>query len=75
MARPTVKKMVEKQLRAEGYEGLSGEYCCCEVDDLMPCNDEDFSYDCEAGYKIPCPGPDVCEADGDCPWHIGPKKE
>lgn len=67
-----VRQIVEQWLRANGYDGLSGLDCCCEVNDLMPCGE--YVDGCEAGYKVPCPGAEDCAADGDCPWHINTSK-
>ena len=68
-----VRAIVAEWLKANGYDGLYTDNCGCEVDDLMPCAN-DGSANCRAGYKIPC-RPETCPADGDCPWHIGPKKQ
>ncbi len=68
-----VKEIVEKWLTENGYDGLySDGSCACENSNLMPC--DEYYGDCEAGYKQPCPGPEKCCADGDCEWHIVPKK-
>jgi len=72
----TVREIVADWLKAHGYDGLWRDGCSCQSDDLMPCdwlNGEDNA-DCEPGYKTPC-DPATCSADGDCPWHIGPKEE
>lgn len=72
MSNITVEKMVETWLRANGYDGLYSDDCGCEVDDLMPCGETTMT--CQAGYKVPCPGPEECDEGGLCPWHIGPNK-
>ena len=60
-----VVEMVNVFLKSNGYDGLYNENgeCACLVDDLNPgcC----LSYECEAGYKAPCPG--CC---GDHDFHI-----
>ena len=68
----TVLQITQKYLFSRGYDGLysTGE-CCCELSDLAPCGE--IQGDCRAGYKVPCPGPGECAADGDCEWHIGEK--
>ena len=71
--RVTIQDIVKEWLTENSYEGLCNDDCGCEVADLMPC-DQPNPYLCEAGYKIPCPGPEDCKADGDCPWHISPNK-
>ena len=74
MSKPAnVQEIVEAHLKANGYDGLYnfvGE-CGCEVSDLDPGNC--FEASCEPGYKEPCTG-DNCPLDGDCDWHISPKK-
>lgn len=67
-----LKKIVEQWLRGNKFEGLYGDICGCEVDDLMPCDEPSIA--CKPGFKVPCPGPEDCENDGGCPWHIGPTK-
>lgn len=67
-----VVEMVRWFLNCHSYEGLQSGDCCCEVSDLAPCGE--ITGDCEAGYKIPCPGADSCTADGDCDFHIKPGK-
>ena len=69
-----VKEIVESWLKQNGYDGLAGDGCGCEVGDLMPC-DLLHEIECEAGYKVPCSGGEDCPADGDCPWHISPTKQ
>ncbi len=69
----TVKDIVKKYLEDNGFEGLGCEYCCCGLEDLMPCDGCSVGGDvstCKAGYIIPC-DPETCTADGDCPFHIG----
>lgn len=68
----TVLDIVEQWLREHGYDGLYNEDCGCTVDDLAPCCTDTLH--CRAGYKIPCPGPDACPAEGNCPFHIGPRE-
>ncbi len=67
----TVKEIVKKYLEDNGYDGLCGEECGCDLPDIFAC---EYAVDCEPGYKVPCI-PETCPADGDCPWHISPKKE
>ena len=37
MTRVTTQDMVIKYLEENGYDGLCGDECGCEIDDLMPC--------------------------------------
>ncbi len=73
---PSVKEIVEAYLIENDYDGLAGEECGCEIDDLMACCCGDSIIHCEAGYKVPCPEPggedgeEYCPAHGDCEWHI-----
>jgi hypothetical protein len=68
----TVQEIVTIWLKANGYDGLyDGNGCGCHVDDLAPC--VTVYYDCVAGHKVPCKS-ETCEADGDCQFHIGPKR-
>lgn len=67
-----IREICAEWLEKNGYDGLCTGQCSCEISNLIPC--EVPSVTCEAGYKIPCPGPEECSADGDCPWHISPTK-
>jgi hypothetical protein len=67
----TVLAIVEETLRREGYDGLAQRdgMCSCFVGDLAPCGM--IEGHCEAGYRIPCPGPADCLIDGEgCDFHI-----
>lgn len=68
-----IQEIVEQWLRDNGYDGLFSPTCCgCKIgDDFMPCIQPGT---CEAGYERPCPGPEDCEADGDCNFHIRSRK-
>ncbi len=68
----TTKQIVKEYLEKNGYDGLYSEECVCLIKDLAPCC-EDFM-DCLAGYKTSC-NPETCPADGDCDWHVGPRKD
>ena len=48
----TVKEIVQKYLRANGYDGLYCKDCVCWIDDLFPfpCTYEKIS-NCKPGYK------------------------
>lgn len=59
-----IKKLVEKYLTDNGFDGLfCPNTCACKLADLMPCGEDCFDEDCEAGYLAPCD----C---GDHDWHI-----
>lgn len=70
----TIRNITRQWLKDNGYDGLcqADSYCGCELDNLMPC--EEPSPECQAGYKVPCPGEGTCELGGDCPFHITIKK-
>lgn len=63
----SVKEIVAEWLEEKGYDGLAGEGCGCELDDLMPC--VEYSPGCVAGHAGKCP--DDCEH-GDCNPHMLP---
>lgn len=68
----TIKEIVEKYLKDNGFDGLyCGDECACGTNDLMPCGEP--IADCKAGYYCKC-DPETCTADGDCDFHIGPVK-
>jgi len=70
----SVKEILESYLKEHGFDGLyaPGGECACLIGDLVPCDANCF--DCEAGYKAPCPGPESCTAGGGCDFHITPEK-
>lgn len=74
----TVKEIIVKYLDENNYDGLtcSMSYSCgcgCwKGEGIMPC--EEYSGECEPGYKIPCPGSKRCEIGGGCRWHISLEK-
>jgi hypothetical protein len=65
LAPTTVLEIIERYLRANGFDGLyslDGE-CGCELGDLEPCC-ESVTH-CRPGYRCPCP-PEC----GDHDWHM-----
>jgi len=50
----TVKEIIIKYLKENGYGGLchTGGECCCKVEGLFPC--EALHENCETGYKKLC---------------------
>ncbi len=46
------KEIVEKYLRDNGHDGLAGEECGCQIDDLFPCGE--FGLDCVPGKLGKC---------------------
>lgn len=66
-------EIIKEHLKANGFDGLCGDDCTCDLEDLVPCM-EDFGH-CEPGYKIPCTGDQPeCPADGNCDWHMTTEK-
>jgi len=70
----TVRDIIKQYLQENGYDGLAGYECGCEISDLFPCSCSDSMPECEPGHKVPC-DPEQCPADGDCPWHMEPGKK
>ena len=68
-----VREIVASYLKANGFDGLYSDECGCLLDDLMPCSSEG-ALTCKPGYKRPCPGPEGCDLDGGCKFHIGPER-
>lgn len=60
----TVKEIVEKYLRDNGYEGLAGDDCGCGLDDLAPC-DNGFPSECVPAYRVMCDGHPQTDEDGE----------
>lgn len=64
MANPTVKEIVKDWLTKNGYTGLCGDGCGCNINDLMCCEaDWGIPTDCQAGYTRYCK---ECNKSGKC---------
>lgn len=61
-----IRKIVEQWLRVNGYDGLAGDGCGCQISELFCCEYPDMD-GCQPGYKITCPGADMCPISEDCP--------
>jgi len=59
-----IRAIVKKYLIDNHYDGLAGEECGCETDDLMCCDDPELT--CEPGHKMFC---SACQ-DADCEFRI-----
>lgn len=68
---PDIQEIVRLWLEANGYGGLAGYECGCELANLFPCGQ--YGGDCEAGYKVACT-PECHHDCGPCDWHIQTKK-
>jgi hypothetical protein len=64
----TVREIIFQYLKTNGYDGLCGCECGCELSDLAPC-DADFC-SCQPGYKVPCDVESCCSAG----WHMSVDK-
>ncbi len=68
----TVKEILKKYLKDNGYDGLFTDSCGCRVGDLMPCLGLGIlnePTDCQPGYVTSCPDKDLacrCEKVWDC---------
>ena len=60
-----LREIVTLWLEASDYDGLAGDNCGCELDDLMPCDEPNI--ECQPGYKRKCPGEDKCPDSEECP--------
>ena len=64
----TVKEIIEKYLKDNGYDGLYSEEYGCEIGEMFPCSRE-WILSCKPGYKA--------EANDSSGWdyYICPSKE
>ncbi len=72
----TISEILKKWLESNGYDGLFTLGCQCNNNELMTCGQPiGVIEDCEAGYKIKCPG--YCDiSEDDSPHsHIVREKE
>ena len=69
----TLREIITKYLEDNGFDGLRGEDCGCEISDLASCCITECILDCTPGYKVPC-DPKTCSVDGNCDCHISTKK-
>jgi hypothetical protein len=68
----TVKQIVIKYLKANGYDGLAGDECGCSGDGLMDCGG---CADCVPGTKIVCSTRNYCYRKGLCLGDPEPGKD
>lgn len=68
-----LRDIVKEYLEKNGFDGLVSinASCACLVDDLIPCDGE-WIENCEAGYRMDCPGEETCDLGGGCEFHIVP---
>ena len=69
----TVMGIITKHLKENGFDGLHHENneCGCRLNDLMPCDSEDFA-NCEPGYLRKDKQCDTCPEGYD--YCVGKKK-
>lgn len=48
----TIKDIIEKYLKDNGFDGLAGDECGCGVDDIFPCSE--FCGQCEPAKYVKC---------------------
>lgn len=65
----TVLKILEEYLKANGFDGLAGDECGCEIGDLAPCENP---LNCKPAYKTDCGG---CDCGGDWCLTTDPKRK
>lgn len=61
-----LRNIVEKWLKDNNYDGLAGDCCGCELNDLMPCDEPNA--ECQPVYKRICPGEEKCPNAEECPF-------
>ena len=66
----TVKDIIEKYLKENGYDGLAGDECGCGMDDgLAPCESCNI-FECVPAYRATCDGKPSEDDEGhDCPGY------
>lgn len=64
-----VRDILKQWLSANGYDGLYGYECGCELDDIAPCG-EGSVLSCEPGYRV-----EGCACGEGHDFHIRPVKE
>ena len=50
-----LRQIIEKHLKDNGFDGLCGDECGCQTNELWPCDSPDMDV-CRPGYKRICPG-------------------
>ncbi len=65
METKSMRDIVGEWLKQNGYDGLAGNECGCELGDLMCCDEP--RADCVAGHKITCPC-SRADAEGGCEY-------
>lgn len=55
----TVREILVKYLTDNGFGGLVGDECGCDLNDLCPCDGS--MLDCQPAYSVPCTGCGECD--------------
>ena len=64
----TVQQIVEEYLKKNGFDGLCGCECGCEIEDLIPC-DKSWCSDCVPGFNSP-----KLAKENECDFWMTPEK-
>ena len=65
-----VMEIVKEYLQKNNYDGLAGDDCGCELEDLMPC-DCSYIMNCEVAHKVlvkDLTPAEIEEYEDDCEW-------
>ena len=66
-----VGAIIYRHLKDHGYDGLYGDECGCDKDDLFPCEHPDMDF-CHPAHETKCQGMDKCPYSKECPEpHVG----
>jgi len=57
----TVNKIIQDYLRKNGYDGLAGDECGCDIDELAPCDGP--CLDCVPAFKRKATAEDIEKMD------------
>lgn len=74
-AHTTVASILKEYLQRNGYDGLCGAGCGCEMSELGLC-DSDAILNCRPGYKHKCVPTEDCDclSGGEVAWCMRPEK-
>lgn len=65
---PAVRDIVVLYLRNWGYDGLFSDVCCCDLGELMECDEPCAG--CQPGYRVLCTADCDCDDPGANGYHI-----
>ncbi len=61
-----LREIIKKYLDDNGFDGLCGDECGCQIGELFPCEVPDVD-GCQPGYKTKCQGIEKCPYTKECP--------